>query len=76
MSVSINFHQEKLSLYNNLASYKTHVGRLSSWLEIFPFPLIKWDFEVLGEEVKQKGSLRVDFPMSPIKGYQFGTGTP
>ena len=71
MSVGINLLQEKLSLYNNLASYKTHVGRLSSWLEIFPFPLIKWDFEVLGDEVKQKGPLRVDFPMSPIKGYQF-----
>lgn len=71
MNPKINLLQDNIPLYDNVANYKDHVGRLSSHLEVFPSPIILWDFEVLGDEVNQKGSLHTEIPMSPIGGYQF-----
>lgn len=71
MLPDVNLLQDIIPLYNNLARYKEHEGRLSASLQVFPSPQIVWEFEVLGEEVKQKGSLNTGFPMSPLTGYQF-----
>jgi hypothetical protein len=71
MFPDIKLLQSNITLYNNLACYKEHQGRLSSRLEVFPLPQILWDFEVIGEEVKQKGGLRTGYPMLPLRGYQF-----
>jgi hypothetical protein len=76
MLPSIDFLQDDIPLYNNLARYKDHQGRLSAHLMIFPSPEVKWDYEVLGDEVKQKGQIHTEVPMSPLQGYQFVISKP
>jgi len=72
----INFLQDDIPLYNNLALYQEHQGRLSARLVVFPSPVVMWDFEVLGDEVQRKGELHTKLPMSPFQGYRFVIGEP
>ena len=76
MLPEIGILQSEIPLYNNLASYKEYQGRLTSRLKVYPTPQILWDFEVLGDEVKQKGRIRTEYPMLPLRGYQFTIDEP
>ncbi|MCI0627484.1 MAG: hypothetical protein L0387_38535 [Acidobacteria bacterium] len=58
---------DTIRLYNNFARMGTHQGRLTVDLEVNPSPLIKWEFEVLGDAVVQSGMLT---RACPIEGYR------
>jgi len=71
MFPEIKVLQDEIQLYNNIAEMGDHVGRLYATLEIYPSPRIYWEFEVIGNEVNQKGKLPRTTPANPLIGYNF-----
>jgi hypothetical protein len=43
------FLKKKIKLYNNIAKVNSCEGRLLVELEVYPYPRITWEFEVLGD---------------------------
>jgi hypothetical protein len=62
--------KESIALYNNLANTGSSRGRLSSELEIYPSPRINWEYEALGNRIREPDTLDTVL-IHPLVGKRF-----